>query len=419
MASDEGFLQAVLADPDDDVVRLVYADWLEEHGEPDRAEFIRVQIELARIGEDDSHRPYLLYRERTLEYDHFDEWRAQAGCPGVEVMRFSRGFVEETTLSVQSFLRNAPALFASIPLRSVRLRFPSLVMNDLLASPYFTRLEGLDLSFAELKVPAFLALVDSPQVRSLRHLSVAGNRLPPHVIESLADSRNFENLTSLDLGGNDIGDQGAAALSAFAGLHGLESLSLWNSSGYYSLAMHEVGAMVLARSRTLSQLRRLDLNDHQIGDTGLRELAQAEDLSRLTHLELQRNGIGGIGDFGMQAIALSPYLTQIRHLDLTGNEIGIGGGRALAIWEGLEQVRCLGLEGCSLGDAGVQALARSVHVEGLRTLKLGRNRLTDRGAQALLESPYLSASLKLDLNGNLISPELRDALAGRYRIDYD
>jgi uncharacterized protein (TIGR02996 family) len=41
-------LAAILANPDDDTVRLVYADYLQEHGDEDRAEFIRVQIELAR-----------------------------------------------------------------------------------------------------------------------------------------------------------------------------------------------------------------------------------------------------------------------------------------------------------------------------------------------------------------------------------
>jgi uncharacterized protein (TIGR02996 family) len=48
-ASDgDNMLRAVLVAPEDDAPRLVYADWLDEHGEPERAEFIRVQIRLAR-----------------------------------------------------------------------------------------------------------------------------------------------------------------------------------------------------------------------------------------------------------------------------------------------------------------------------------------------------------------------------------
>src|SRR4029450_6355483 len=56
MKKDPGLLQAILADPDDDAVRLVYADWLEESGrtaeEQARAEFIRLQIALDPDAED-------------------------------------------------------------------------------------------------------------------------------------------------------------------------------------------------------------------------------------------------------------------------------------------------------------------------------------------------------------------------------
>src|SRR5438270_6972316 len=48
MADRASFLAAVQADPEDDAPRLVYADWLQDNGDPDRAEFIRVQVELAR-----------------------------------------------------------------------------------------------------------------------------------------------------------------------------------------------------------------------------------------------------------------------------------------------------------------------------------------------------------------------------------
>ena len=43
MADDDAFLRLILDAPDDDGPRLLYADWLAEHGEPDRAEFIRLQ----------------------------------------------------------------------------------------------------------------------------------------------------------------------------------------------------------------------------------------------------------------------------------------------------------------------------------------------------------------------------------------
>src|SRR5947208_3209778 len=48
MGEEEALRRAVVASPDDDLPRLVYADWLEDAGDPDRAEFIRAQVQLAR-----------------------------------------------------------------------------------------------------------------------------------------------------------------------------------------------------------------------------------------------------------------------------------------------------------------------------------------------------------------------------------
>src|SRR5262249_20752151 len=48
----EAFLQAILDDPGDDAVRLVFADWLEEHDDP-LGEFIRLQMQLAELPDDD------------------------------------------------------------------------------------------------------------------------------------------------------------------------------------------------------------------------------------------------------------------------------------------------------------------------------------------------------------------------------
>ena len=41
MTPDDAFLAAIIESPDDDGPRLVYADWLEENGHPERAEFLR------------------------------------------------------------------------------------------------------------------------------------------------------------------------------------------------------------------------------------------------------------------------------------------------------------------------------------------------------------------------------------------
>ena len=60
------FLRAIRADPDADAVRLAYADWLEDDGDADRAEFIRVQCALAERPDDGALRK----RERRLLAEH-------------------------------------------------------------------------------------------------------------------------------------------------------------------------------------------------------------------------------------------------------------------------------------------------------------------------------------------------------------
>src|SRR5580698_5779233 len=44
--------RAIIARPEDDTPRLVYADWLEENGREEEAEFIRVECRLERASPD-------------------------------------------------------------------------------------------------------------------------------------------------------------------------------------------------------------------------------------------------------------------------------------------------------------------------------------------------------------------------------
>lgn len=50
MQDETAFLAAIDADPDDRTARLAFADWLDEHGDADRAEFVRVRAELDATG---------------------------------------------------------------------------------------------------------------------------------------------------------------------------------------------------------------------------------------------------------------------------------------------------------------------------------------------------------------------------------
>lgn len=155
-ADHAAFLAAVVAAPADDLPRLVYADWLDERGDP-RGEFIRVQVELARAprcrytreGVDFSgpfcSPPYcevcrplqkLRRRESVLRL-HLVNWAA--GLPGqpsdyagnkvtaflgyndVIEYDFVRGFAGRVTLRWQVWQANAEKIRKAAPVTAVRL----------------------------------------------------------------------------------------------------------------------------------------------------------------------------------------------------------------------------------------------------------------------------------------------------------
>lgn len=77
---DEGLLKAIRENPDEDTARLIAADWLDEHEQPEWAELIRVQIELARMAASEE--------ERTDEYDDkFTQLQSREG----ELLRGPQG----------------------------------------------------------------------------------------------------------------------------------------------------------------------------------------------------------------------------------------------------------------------------------------------------------------------------------------
>src|SRR5690349_21324143 len=105
MADHAAFLSAIRQAPDDDTHRLVYADWLEENGQEPRAEFIRVQIELARGTAGGARQRALWARERFLRRKHEADWLAPLRdvCP-VERVKFERGLAT-VRLTSERFLK--------------------------------------------------------------------------------------------------------------------------------------------------------------------------------------------------------------------------------------------------------------------------------------------------------------------------
>jgi uncharacterized protein (TIGR02996 family)/excisionase family DNA binding protein len=147
-AGETGLLQAIVERPDEDVPRRIYADWLEDHGQPHHAEFVRLQLDLARVPSCDHPRarPDCVFcavrlHEAELLAAHGAAWLAAAlpgtgwllrhgmswlpateGQPRQRLAAFARGLVEAVFLPLDDFLQRGDQLFACRqPLRRVQL----------------------------------------------------------------------------------------------------------------------------------------------------------------------------------------------------------------------------------------------------------------------------------------------------------
>jgi uncharacterized protein (TIGR02996 family) len=127
MTTEEALLAAVWANPHDDLPRLVYADWLDETGDPAkaaRAEFIRVQCELARVGWWDDRTGELQRREQQLLTEYRSGWipRQRLRHSGIA---FHRGFYcPDFGGELRSFRTELPVARAVAPLYGVSLARP-------------------------------------------------------------------------------------------------------------------------------------------------------------------------------------------------------------------------------------------------------------------------------------------------------
>ena len=73
MEHERAFLEAIAEHPDD-LHRLAWADWLDDHGQTDRANFIRAQLRIASLPEEDVARDAAEDEADDLLAEHESEW---------------------------------------------------------------------------------------------------------------------------------------------------------------------------------------------------------------------------------------------------------------------------------------------------------------------------------------------------------
>lgn len=368
MTHDDAFLQSIIETPDDDVPRSIYADWLEDHGQAERAEFIRIQCEISKLADGSLRRAELTAREAHLLEAHGKEWAGESrveetnpsylgGTVRLRHGSFVRGFVEELSIEIIDLVTHADLLFSRAPIRHLKIE-DTISLGEirlLEMSPYLGRIESICLNFgiSFFYDEVLAALAASPLVcRRLKALSAMECRLSVGTLESFFASPHLLRLQDFRFYN--------------CGIEGLP------------------GIRPLVDSPNLGALTSLSLTMNPLGDEAVQALAASPNCSRLTYLDLMGCGFGNAGAV---ALGRSPHLACSRHLTLAHNEIG---------------------------NAGAAALANSPYLAGLEYLALDNNRIRDGGAEALATSPYLGRLESLILWDNEIGPAGANILSTRF-----
>lgn len=238
MTDRAAFVEAIQADPDGDGPRLAFADWLDDHGEPARAELIRVQCEDARRPSDALKRragELLGVLGETWPSELLGDWRPNDVHPEERVpfdqyrSHFVRGFLTHLMPDAAEFLACVekyrrwgepvfdltlwhwprpehppqqewlPALVASPHLRVVRCvggRVPAATF----ASPHLSRLSVV---VSHARPGNLHQLAASPSPFTLRKLTLLDEEDAPadvaELVAALAESPRFADLESLRL----------------------------------------------------------------------------------------------------------------------------------------------------------------------------------------------------------------------------
>ncbi|KAM9772486.1 NACHT, LRR and PYD domains-containing protein 3-like isoform 1-T3 [Syngnathus typhle] len=257
-------------------------------------------------------------------------------------------------------------------------------LASVLSSP--CSLRELDLSwndFGDDGLEALVAGLAKPQC-TLQVLTLWDCELSKKSCEALASVLSSpSSLRELDLGYNNLGDDGLEALAAgLAKLQcALQVLKLYGCK--LSKKSCEALASVLSSP---SSLRELNLSDNDLGDDGLEALAAglAKPQCALQVLKLEECKLSKKSCEALASVLSSPG--SLSELDLGDNDLRDYGLEALAA--GLAKPQCtlqvLRLKWCNLSKKSCEALASVLSSPGsLRKLNLSRNDLGDDGVEAL------------------------------------
>jgi uncharacterized protein (TIGR02996 family) len=394
-ATERDLFAAILADPEDDDARLIFADWCDSVGDP-RGRFLRVQIALESVGEFDHRRASLERESARMLARHEKEWvKPVAGI--ATGATFRRGLIDGVKMTARQFAGSAAELFDRAPVRRLDLLDAGRSMEAVFASPYLGRLRELSLFALHLgHGPLVERLAGCQHLGRLKGLILGRNDLADDAATRLARSPIFSTIHELRLDENPLGDPGLSQLveratelrridisrtgatatglsllAEFAARGPLESVAARGlpAIGYRGAAsatwlqipdldLSECELTLLTIDRILPDrpmpIRRLVLASNRLGDGGATRLAHSSALENLRRLDLRHNDIR---DAGAEAIAASIPLRRLLECHVGFNPIGPAGWSAFLAPHALPQCRRFGLPVAGVADGIVHALA--------------------------------------------------------------
>lgn len=284
MSADESaLLAAVAADPANDLPRLVYADWLDDHGHATRAEFIRLQCQIAKLEvgpRAEVDRNWRLWkRQQDLLDDHLEEVLGPAAFlaspePVSPSLRpeLRRGFAWEVALPVGRFLQIDHAL-AALPL------LPRVTVYDLEVDwSGFFRSPHLD-AVAAVEVYNADASMSDPGLGIAQAFRSTAARLPR------MDRLDFNSCDVTDVAMHDLAD---------AGFPALRSLDLSNCY------LTDEGVITLLNGRFAQRLEQLVLDGNPLGDQAAFELAdRLAPVKTFRTLDFRRTNVTSAGQLAL------------------------------------------------------------------------------------------------------------------------
>ena len=194
----------------------------------------------------------------------------------------------------------------------------------LIAEAGLHRLERLQLYKNDLGDAGLRHLCGEGALPALRYLTVSYNGLSSAAGRILARSPLARQLETLKVKYNNLFAAGAAALAA----------GDWPRLEWLDIGANEIGddgfVAIVASEGRMGRLRalRLEGNNHNplVTDVGLKALATSPDLPELERLNIARNHVT---HEGMDALLRSPERRSLRILDISGNRLTLAGAAVL------------------------------------------------------------------------------------------